>query len=355
MFKNKLKNYFLIDFVKSYIFVLTTLSLLLWVTSAAKFLYLVTDTGLSIYSYAQYIAYQLPKVTSQVILISYPISIFLVLIKFQNNKEIEIYWLSGISKIEISKLILKLSLILSLISMLLFVFLAPYTSYLSRSVIANSEFSLINSLVKKNNFNSPVKDLTIYVHKNDNQGNLEKIYIFENDKTIISKRGRVLNIDDKRYLELLNGVIHQKDGGGNITTINFEKTMYDFTKYKSDVVTTPKLQERSFSSILKEHEKTKNKNILYEIHKRIFKPLFVPVIGILCCFILFTNNEKINLNKLKVTIFISSILFIIFIEILINISTLGEFYKYSLYTFPFLSSFILFLLLKKFLKNESIT
>ena len=353
MFKNKLKNYFLIDFLKSFIFVLGSLSLLLWVTSSAKFLYLVTDNGISISSYTRYIFFQFPKIISQVTLISFLISIFLVLIKFQNNKEIEIYWLAGISKIEISNLILKFSILLSSISIILFIFIAPYSNLISRNIITNSEFSLINSLVKKNNFNAPLKELTIYVHKNDNRGNLEKIYIFENNKTIISKKGRVLNIDNKKYLELQNGVIHEKNNVNNITSINFEKTMYDFTKYKSDIITTPKLQERNFFIILEEYRNTKNKNILYEIHKRIFKPLFIPVIALISCFILYANNEKFNLNKLKIFTFCLAIFYLIFIEVLLNISTLNEIFRYLLYLSPFVSCLILFMSLNLFFKTES--
>mgnify|MGYP002629364188 FL=1 len=355
MFKNKLKNYFAKEILKSYFFVLATLSLLIWITQSARLLYLVTDTGLSINTYVNYIVFLIPKSISQLMVISLLISFFLSIMKFQTNKELEIYWLSGISKMEIVFLVIKTSLLLTALALFFYIYLAPISSKKSRELIANSEFSLVNSLVKKNNFNSPLKGLTIFVNKNDNQGNLEKIYIFENNKTIISKTGRVLNIDEKNYLELSDGVIHEKNTQNNITTIKFQKTLFDFTKYQRNIHTQLKFQERDTSWLLDEYEKSKKPSVLYEIHKRIFKPLLIPIIAILCCFTLYVNNEKINLNKIRISIFSFSTLFIIFFEVLLDFSAKSIYFKYFLYSLPVLGSYLFLLLLSKFLKSEAKT
>ena len=355
MFKNKLKNYFAKEILKSYFFVLATLSLLIWITQSARLLYLVTDTGLSINTYVNYIVFLIPKSISQLMVISLLISFFLSIMKFQTNKELEIYWLSGISKMEIVFLVIKTSLLLTALALFFYIYLAPISSKKSRELIANSEFSLVNSLVKKNNFNSPLKGLTIFVNKNDNQGNLEKIYIFENNKTIISKTGRVLNIDEKNYLELSDGVVHEKNTQNNITTIKFQKTLFDFTKYQRNIITQPKVQERDIFWLLDEYEKSKKPSVLYEIHKRIFKPLLIPIIAILCCFTLYANNEKINLNKIRISIFSFSTLFIIFFEVLLDFSAKSIYFKYFLYSLPVLGSYLFLLLLSKFLKSEAKT
>ena len=353
MFKNKLKNYFTIEIIKSYFFVLATLSLLVWVTQSARLLYLVTDSGLSISTYSEYVFFLIPRSISQLMIISFLISLFLSIMKLQNNKELEIYWLSGISKQEIVFLVIKISLFLTLLALFFFMYLAPVSSKQSRDLIANSEFSLVNALVKKNNFNSPLRGLTIFVNKNDNQGNLEKVYIFENNKTIISKKGRVLNEGEKNFLELTDGVIHEKNAQNNITTIKFEKTLFDFTKYQSNITTHPKLQERDIFWIVNEYKKTKNSNVLYEIHKRLFKPFFIPIIAILCCFTFYANNEKINSNKIKILIFSLSTFLIIFLEVLLNLSVVNVYFKYLLYCFPFFGSLLLYFLLSKFLKSEA--
>jgi len=164
-----------------------------------------------------------------------------------------------------------------------------------------------------------------------------------------------VNINDKNYLELTNGFIHEKNKDQNITVVKFDKTIFDFTKYQTGVTKYIKLQERStiwlFDNYLKN---TKETNILEEIHKRIFKPLFIPIISILCCFLLYTNNEKINSTKLKIFIFSISTILIIFIEVLIGISIKNNFFQIFFYSLPIIGIFFVFYILKNFLKNEPI-
>ena len=353
MMKNKLNRYFIKEIFKSYFLVLVSLSSLFLVLQAAKYLYLVTDNGLSLNSYAKYIFFLIPKIISQLMIISFLISMFLNLIKFQSNKELEIFWLAGISKIKIVQLVIKFSIFLTFFCFLFYIYLTPESSFKSRQIISNSEFSFINSLVKKNNFNSLFNDLTLFVHKNDQKGNLEKIYIFEKNKTIISKKGRILNINDKNFLELIDGVIHEKNLNNKITTVKFEKTLYDFTKYNPNIINTPKVQERDLFWILNDYKKNQNSETLYEIHKRLIKPLIIPIIGVLCCFGFYSNEEKININKIKIVTFLTGTLLIILIEILLNLSTVSYYFKYFLYLFPILIFYIFYFYLIKFLSSEA--
>ena len=354
MFKNKLNNYFILEILKFYIFVLLTLTLLIWITQAARYLYLITDAGISIEAYTKFVVFLIPKTISQLMILSFLIALFINIIKFQNNKEIEIYWLSGISKKQIIKIVIKISLLITFLAFIFYIFLAPYSSSISREILNKSEFTLVNSLVKEGNFNSPLKGLTIFVKKNDNRGNLEKVFIFEDEKTIIAKTGRVLNINDKNYLELNDGIIHEKNQNNLITTIKFKKTNYDFTKYQRNITTTLKVQEKNFFLLLKEYTMEKNQDYLYEIHKRIFKPIFIPIISLIACFILHTNNEKINQNFLRIFIFCFATIFLIFVEILLSLSVLNEYLKYSFYFFPFISGILTYALLLNFIKKESL-
>ena len=343
------------DILKSYFIVLISFSLLIWIAQAAKNLNLITDSGLSIKIYINFIILNFPKIMSQLMIISFLIGLFLSITKFLESKEIEIYWLAGISKLNIAIIIFKISFIPVVIALFFSLYLVPNTNYKSREILSMSEFSMVNSFVKKNNFNSPLKKLTIFINKNDNKGNLEKIFIFEELKTIIAKNGRVVNINDKNYLELTNGFIHEKNKDQNITVVKFDKTIFDFTKFQTGVTKYIKLQERStiwlFDNYLKN---TKETNILEEIHKRIFKPLFIPLISILCCFLLYTNNEKINSTKLKIFIFSISTILIIFIEVLIGISIKNNFFQIFFYSLPIIGIFFVFYILKNFLKNEPI-
>lgn len=355
MFKNKINIYLIKEIIKSYFLVLASFTLLIWITQCARLLSLITESGISYNLYTKYVFLLIPKVFTQLMPICFLISLFLSIIKLQDNKEIEIYWISGISKKKIINLIFKVSLLLTLISLLLYVYITPLSNHKSREILADSEFSLVNSLVKKNNFNAPLKGLTIFVNKNDKKGNLQQIYIFENDKTIIAKTGRVLNEVEKNYLELSNGEIQEKKNN-QITVINFKKTLFDFTKYQNNLVRTPKFQERDIFWLINNHKSNKNKKekeeSLYEINKRLLTPFLIPLISILSSFLLLSNNQKYNLNKLKFYIFFFSTILIIFYDVLINFGAkLGNNFYYF-YLLPIISYLLSYYFLNYLIKNE---
>jgi len=352
MFKNKLNNYIIKEILNSYALVLISFSLLIWIAQAAKNLNLITESGLSVKTYSYFILLIFPKILSQLMIISFLIGVFLTILKLLDTKEIEIYWLAGISKLNIAFTIFKISFFPTVLALFFYVYLVPHTNFKSREILANSEFSIINSLVKKNNFNSPLKKLTIFVNKNDNKGNLEKVYIFEEFKTIIAKKGRVININNNNYLELTDGFIHEKNRQQNITVVKFEKTIFDFTKYQTEITKYTKLAEQSTLWLFKNYKLRKDKNTLEEIHKRIVKPLFIPFVAFLCCFLLYTNNEKINLTKLKIFIFSLSTFLIIFIEILIGLSVKNYLLQIFFYMLPLMGAALTFFSLKNFLIKE---
>ena len=363
MFKNKLSKYIIFEFFKSYFVILISLSLLIWITQAARLLNLITESGVSIAIYASYVAYTFPKILSQLMIVSLLISLFMLILKLQETKELEIYLLSGIGKDQIAKLIIKISFIIMFLVSFFYLIVVPISSFKSREILANSDFSMINSLVKKQNFNSPLKNLTIFVNKNDNKGNIEKIYIFEKFKTIIAQKGRILNIDEKNYLELENGFIHEKNNNNKITSVKFEKTFFDFTNYQTSVIKNPKLQEQStllliekFMTSIRQNKSNsiskQTSNILYELNKRIVKPLFIPLIAILCCFILYSNKEKISSTKLKIFIFSISLIFIILIEIFLNLSVRNYYLNFLFYILPITLIVLTFYFLKVFLNQE---
>ena len=117
MFKNKLNNYIVHEILKSYFLVLISFSMLIWIAQAAKNLSLITESGLSIKTYTLFIFLIFPKIISQLMVISFLIGSFLTILKLLETKEIEIYWLAGISKLNIALNIFKISIVPTLLAL----------------------------------------------------------------------------------------------------------------------------------------------------------------------------------------------------------------------------------------------
>tara|TARA_B100000963_G_scaffold230197_1_gene200802 strand:+ start:16 stop:1092 length:1077 start_codon:yes stop_codon:yes gene_type:complete len=357
MLKNKIFQYFFSEFFKIFLLISLSFSLLIWFTQAARLLELITEFGNPVSVYFKYLLFSYPKILQNTFILNFIISMFFLFAKLNDAKELGIYWFSGISKFKIYSLCMIIGMLVLFIHLILSIFIAPWSSYKGRLVLGDSKFTLVNALVKEKNFNTPLKGLTIYVEKNDKRGNLNGIFIYEKSRIITAQKGRVLTDGDNSYLELFNGTSQEKNNE-KINVINFNSTIFDFSKYQLRNTSYPKFTEREifwlFERLKNEEIPLKNKSDLrVEINSRLIKPFFILIISTLICFLLFTNNDKINLKKLKIFIYILSVSLLIANQIMLNLSGKDTNYTF-LYIFS-LTSFFIFInfILFKFIKGET--
>jgi lipopolysaccharide export LptBFGC system permease protein LptF len=105
-------------------------------------------------------------------------------------------------------------------------------------------------LLKQNNFNNPLKKITIYVGKKNQINELEDIILFEDDadikKTIIAKSGVVINENNKNLLVLVEGSIQEERKDKKISILDFDKTTLDLSQYNKKTVDYYKFNEMFF-------------------------------------------------------------------------------------------------------------
>lgn len=357
MLKNKIFQYFFLEFFKIFLLISLSFSLLIWFTQAARLLELITEFGNPVNVYFKYLLFSYPKILKNLFLLNFIISMFFLFAKLNDAKEFGIYWLSGISKFQIYSLCMSIGIVVLLMHLILSIFIAPWSSHQGRLVLGESKFTLINALVKEKNFNSPLRGLTIYVENNDKKGNLNGIFIYEKSRIITAQKGRVLTDGENSYLELFNGTTQEKNNN-KINFINFNSTIFDFSKYQLKNIKTPKFSERQIGWLYKRLEDkqlstVKRIDLRVEINSRLIKPFLILIISTLICFLLFTNEDKINQKKLRIVIYMLSVALLIINQIILNLSgkniSYTFFYVYSLIFFFIFTNYILY----KFIKSES--
>ena len=357
MLKNKIFQYFFIEFFKIFLLISLSFSLLIWFTQAARLLELITEFGNPVSVYFKYLLFSYPKILQNTFLLNFIIAMFFLFAKLNDSKEFGIYWLSGVSKFKIYYLCIIIGAVVLFMHLILSIFIAPWSSYQGRLVLGDSKFTLINALVKEKNFNTPLKGLTIYVENNDKKGNLNGIFIYEKSRIITAQRGRVLTDGENSYLQLFNGTSQEKNNK-KVNVINFNSTIFDFSKYQLRNINYPKFTERQIVWLFK---RLKNSNISIknqidlrvEINSRLIKPFLILIISTLICFLLFTNNDKINLKKLKVIIYILSISLLIVNQIMLNLS--GKNINFTMIYIFVLTIFFIFtnIIFFKFIRGET--
>ena len=323
----------------SYSFLLSSVSVtfVVWAIQAVNNLDIVSEDGHSFLIYFYYTSLALPKIFSDLLPVIFFTTLFYTIIKYENNNELKIFWINGISKIQFCNLILKYTVLFFFIQILLTTLLVPYLQNKGKSYIKESKLDFFPSLFQQKKFIDTVDRLTIFIETKNSNNEFTNIYLkdeTENEpRIIIAKSGQLLISDDKKILRLVNGLYININKFKKVTSFNFEKTDFDLSKFLTKTTTYTKLQERKTSellmcahSILIKKEPPKNKKgtlncnyesikeIMSETYKRIFKPLYLFMLSSIVIFLLTSSNEEAKFKKIKLFVFFFGIFFIILSE-----------------------------------------
>ncbi len=360
MRKNKLGYYFAQEFLKNYISILFAFGLIIWITQAVRLLDLIGEEGNSIKTYFLYILSILPKFFSRISIIIFFISFVVTISKFEEHNELRALWFSGLEKKKFINYLLRSTAIFVLILIIIRCFIVPHFSNYSRYLLLNTGVGAIGPLLKQNNFNNPLKKITIYVGKKNQINELEDIILFEDDanikKTIVAKSGVVINENNKNLLVLVEGSIQEERKDRKISILDFDKITLDLSQYSKKTVEYYKFNEIFFLELVKRANNKNDEqlsNVVGELNDRIVMPLFIPSLVLLACLLIITNKEIINNNFIKLIIFSYGILIIIISEILLNFSSKNINWGLFLYVAPILFLIINWLLLNYFLNREN--
>ena len=353
MKKNKLGYYFIREFLKNYLSILFAFGLIIWITQAVRLLDLISEDGNSISIYFLYILSTLPKIISRIFIIVFFISLIVTISRFENFNELRAIWFSGLDKKKFINYLVKYSILLTLLIILIRLFVVPYFSNYSRYLLLNSEVGSIAPLIKQNNFNNPLKELTVYVGKKNQINEIEEIVLFEDNeektKTIVAKSGVLVKENNKNLLVLVDGSIQEKNKNGKISILDFDKITLDLNQYNKKTSDYYKFNEMfSFELIQKliNDSDIRKKDIINELSYRVIIPLFIPSLVILGFCLIAIHKEIINSNLIKIIIFLAGIFIIFAGEILLNLSSKINHINLLLYISP-----LLFLIINKLLLN----
>jgi len=367
--KNKIYSYFFHEFIRYFTVSLFALVVVIWTIQSVNLLDLVTDDGHAFTIYFTYSILSLPKILTKLIPFSFLIAVILTIIKLERDNELIILWTSGLNKIHIVNLIFRISILITFIQLLMAVFINPSTLNYSRAILKNSQLQFIPSLLKERQFNDTVEGLTIFVDKKNLDGTYSNIFI-RDDNSILTKVSNVSSTifaksgfisKESKSLVLLNGNIQRLNQSGAISIVKFEKTELNLAGISTKTISEPKIQETPTIQIIQCMRKINafsqnctrdRKNAMdtkIEINRRIGIPLFIPIIGMLSCFLLSTRRESKISAYNKYIYFLLGFSFLVIAEITVRYSGFSIKHTFFYYLFPaIMFPLIYFNLIRKF-------
>ena len=363
-----------LECTKFFVLVLFTISIIIWVLQAVNFLDFVTEDGHGFLVYFNYTLLSLPKIVGRI----YPYAIFLsftyVLLKYENKNELIIFWNFGIKKIRFINFFIKLSFLFVLISLLINVFISPYTQDKARSYIRSSDLDFFASILKPKTFVDTIEGLTIYFDEISDNGELKNIYLNNNlgdtFQITFAKTGKFVKYGDKKILVLkegrtINGI------NENISEFKFTKSDFNISRFSTKTTVTKKIKETSTKDLIEclmIFHKASNKinlsssfltrncgldnleNIHQVLYSRLIKPFYITfLITISLLLILKSKNDhSFNINKIKIYSF--GFFAIIFLELSSKFITTNLIQNLFLIILPILFVFIMYIFFLKILR-----
>ena len=369
-----------IDHFKFFLLSLISVSMIIWVLQAVNYLDFVIEDGHGFLVYLKFTLLSFPKIISRIFPFIIFFSMTYILLKYEYNNELVIFWNFGIDKINFINFFIKLSLIFLIFNVLLNSLIVPYSQDKARSYIRSSDLDFFESILKPRKFIDVIDNLTIYLDEKAPNGDLKNIVLKDNTKNsgfqlTFAKKGQFQLKNGNKVLVLTDGKTLTKEKN-SISGFEFKKSDFNINKFSSSTISNTKTQENSTKEILEcllklyEIRNTEKnvmlpfgfvncrienlENIFQELYRRLILPLYCPVLFMISLCLILHSKENIIYNKLKLKVFIFGFLSIILLETSTKFISSNYMTNYFIFIIPLFIYLIMYLYFKRKLNLRKI-
>ena len=338
--------------------------IIVWTLQAVNYFDFVVQDGHGLKTYFSYTILNFPKIIHRIIPFIFFISLFYMLINYEIRNELLIFWISGVSKIDFANKIIFLSVILTVLQIGMGSYFSPISQFKGREFLKNSNIDFFTSLIKEGKFINAVDGLTIFIKKKNEDGSFSKVFIDDssksNTKMIYAKNGNIIDNEKRKVFKLLKGQVINKEKK-KINVFEFDEIDFNLADYSSNTILVAKIQEMPSVRLLKcsfrfsnykSFDKKYNfrcddsirNEINQELFKRFYKPLYIPVIAIMCCFLIIFPKNNIRYKKNRKITFLITFLIIVLSEASLRYSTTSNLTTSIYLILPWVSFIIVYLI-----------
>ena len=375
MLQNKIYQNFIKEILKTFFIILFGLTIVAWTVRAVNFLDLIVESGYSISTYFQYSFLNLIGILTKFIPLSFLLALIIFIIKQLRENEFVILWTSGVKKLELANVFVFVSFLILIFYLFFSTFLTPLALNKSRHILSKDGFNSFLPTIRIQQFSDSFKGFTFLVENKVNN-EIKNVFIHDkanilknltsdqsenNSTTIIAQEGFV---EEKRMILFKGQIISTNKKNFKNNIIKFEQLNIDLKNLQTDTIKIPKLQETSTlsllnclyssnkSKILNCEEKLK-KEIKTVLNRRVFLPFYIPIIALLCSFLLIKSKTRKNYFLNKYTIFLLSFFVLLYAELIIRYTGISEIISFLFILSPLILIPIIYLTLIFKLSRES--
>jgi len=376
MLTNKIYQNFIKEILKTFLIILFGLSIIAWTVRAVNFLDLIVENGYSISTYFQYSLLNLAAILTKLIPLSFLLSLMIFLVKQIQDNEFIILWTSGVKKLKVVNLLFFISVFILFFYILFSAFITPYALNKSRTLLNKEGFNSFLPTIRVQQFSDSFKGFTFFVEEKF-ENEIKNVFMFDksnalknltsnqselNSTTIIAKEGIV----DNRKMVLFDGsIISTNKNNGENDIVKFEQINIDLRNLKTGTIRQLKFQETSSknlidciknpSELIINCNENANSEIITVLNRRFLLPFYIPIVALICSFLLIKAQSKKNFFINKYSIFVLGFLVLLYSELIIRFTGISKIVGTLFVISPFILTPIIYLFLIFKLNRETLS
>lgn len=298
----------------SFLLIIVTLTMIVWLTLALRELSLLTSQGQGIILFLQMTALALPNTMALIAPNALLIACLFVFDRLNGDSELIIMSASGSPVWRLATPMFAFTLILAAILLFMAVYLQPLSQRTLRSLITQVRTDLISQVLQPGRFSSPEEGLTFHIRDRAPNNDLLGLLVHDErnkEQTVsyLAKRGRIVSTEDGAFLIMTDGQIHRRTndengGGGEVGIGEFKEYIFNISQFQPQTgVTEYRPSERYVPELINpDPDDSYLKNfpgqLRSELHER-FSSVLYPFVYVMVVLAFLGHARTIRENRWK--------------------------------------------------------
>jgi lipopolysaccharide export system permease protein len=293
---------------------LITLSLtsIVWLTQALRFIDFIVNQGVSIMVFLQLTLLLVPSLLLLIMPPALFCSVIFVYNKLKLDSELVVMQSAGLSRLRLSAPALHVALVVTLLAYFISMVVQPvsYSRFRDMQAFLRNHYASI--LLQEGVFSNPVRGLTVFIRERNKDGILHGILVHDNRQidapvTMMAEEGKLVETPQGPRFLLLNGN-RQEMRDGRLSFLTFENYTMDISLYTQSMnVRSPDSQELFLPDLLATDPNltpAENQKRHAEGHQRILWPLYPLCLTLVGLAVLLSGefNRRGNWHRIAMVI-----------------------------------------------------
>lgn len=228
-------NYIARHLIHSTLLITFSLTSIIWLTQALRFIDFIVNQGVSIDAFVKLTALLLPSLILMILPPALFCSMLFVYNKLKTDSELVVMQAVGLSKWRLAIPAMQVAAGVTILGYIIALYVLPLTYREFRDMQSFLRNNYVSILLQEGVFSNPVEGLTVYTRERDKDGTMRGILVqdnrqHENPVTMMAEEGRMVETPQGPRFLLTNGN-RQEMRKGTLSFLDFKSYTLDISLY----------------------------------------------------------------------------------------------------------------------------